>query len=148
MKHPVFLLDVSLLLALLLAEHEFHSLAHNWFRVHGARGWATCPITQAGFIRIACNDALSPVACSLSEASAALASSLEHPNHHFWPDDLGYLSAIAPLRDRVVGYRQVTDAYLLGLALHHHARLATLDRRLQHLLPPSGPARETLVTLV
>lgn len=148
MSRTVVLLDVSLLLALLMDAHESHALAHKWFREVGALGWATCPITQAGFVRIASNEALSPGPCGLGEAAAALEASLQHPHHHFWPDDLMFLDAIAPFRDRVVGPRQVTDAYLLGLALHHRGRLATLDRRLQHLLPAGDASRHTVITLV
>ena len=129
-----FLLDVNVLIALLWPAHEFHRRAHRWFARHARQPWATCPITQAAFVRIVSNPAFSPDAATPREAIAVLEANLKHPSHHFWPDDLGFSDAMRPLHAKLVGHRQVTDVYLLGLALHKRGKLATLDAG--RMLPP------------
>jgi toxin-antitoxin system PIN domain toxin len=137
----VFLLDVNVLLALAWPAHEFHESARRWFMRKGSRSWATCPFTQAAFVRILSNPAFSARAVSLREAVNALKSSLAHPGHHFWADDISFPDAVATFANRLVGHRQVTDAYLLGLALHRKGSLATLDTRIEALLDETGTHR-------
>ena len=136
-----FLLDVNVLLALLWPAHTHHRPAHRWFERHGQHGWATCPITQAGFVRILSNPKFSEDAPSLSEAIAALRESQAHPAHQFWADDLDFSEAVRPFGARLVSPSRVTDAYLIALALHRRAKLATFDRSLPSLLPPDSPER-------
>ena len=128
------LLDVNVLVALHWPGHQFHRGAQDWFARNADRGWATCPFTQAAFVRIISNPAFSPRAVSPAEAIRALTTSLKHPAHRFWPDDITYADAVRSLGGRLVGHKQVTDAYLLGLALHKKGKLATLDRGLAALL--------------
>ena len=89
---------------------------------------ATCPITQAGFVRIVSNPAFSPDAVSPTSAVAILDANLRHEHHRFWKDECGFGDAVSAFRPQLVGHRQVTDAYLLGLALRKRGCLATLDR--------------------
>jgi toxin-antitoxin system PIN domain toxin len=123
-----YLLDVNVLLALSWPDHHFHDRVQDWFGRHGAKGWATCPMVQAGFVRIVSNPAFSPKAVSLKDAIAALRFNTSHPAHQFWPDDVSVATGMANLGDRIVGHQQVTDAYLVELAVHHRGKLATLDR--------------------
>jgi predicted nucleic acid-binding protein len=75
------------------------------------------------------------------DAVGVLEDRLRDPHHRFWSDDIGLPEGVAPFRDRLLGHRQITDAYLLGLAIHHGGKLATLDRGLLSLLPVDSPAR-------
>jgi len=135
----VYLLEVNLLVALLWPEHSFYDIAQEWFQTKGRHGWATCPITQAGFVRITSNPAFSRDAASPQEAASVLRESMRHPHHNFWPDSIGFAEATALFDAQIVGHKQITDAYLLGLAIHNGGKLATLDRSITSLLPPSSP---------
>lgn len=92
--------------------------------------WATCPITQLGFVRLLSNPAFSPDALSVPEALELLAKNVKQPFHEFWADSLSVPRALQPLVDDSAGYRQVTDAYLLALVVRRKACLATFDRGL------------------
>src|SRR5690242_1005480 len=129
------LLDVNVLIALIWPAHAFHSRMQNWFARNSRRGWATCPVTQTGFVRIVSNPAFSSDAVSPEEAVSVLAANLQHRSHQFWADGIGIEEATQAFRHRVVGHQQITDAYLLGLAAHHKGKLATLDRSVAALLP-------------
>ncbi|MGA2743822.1 MAG: TA system VapC family ribonuclease toxin [Candidatus Sulfotelmatobacter sp.] len=121
-----YLLDVNVLLALSWPGHQFHERVQNWFAGHARKGWATCPMVEAGFVRILSNPAFSPQAVSPKEAIDALKFNTKHSAHQFWPDDLPLADALAKLQHR--GHQQITDAYLLALAIHHRGKLATLDQ--------------------
>lgn len=128
-----FLLDVNLLIALAWPEHEAHHRAGTWFARHSRNGWATCPFTQAGFVRIISNPAFSARALSPQNAVAALAANLKLPGHRFWADSISLVDALELPGKRVFGHRQITDAYLLALAVHHKGRLATMDESIGEL---------------
>jgi toxin-antitoxin system PIN domain toxin len=129
-----FLFDVNLLIALMWPAHEDHDRAQQWFAHNAHHGWATCPFTQAAFVRIVANPAFSPDAVTPVEAAALLASNLKHHNHQFWADEIPLTQAIEPFADRLAGHQQVTDAYLLGLAIHRKGKLATMDHAATALL--------------
>jgi uncharacterized protein len=122
-----YLLDVNVLLALAWPNHMHHSEAHDWFQKHRYKGFATCPLTQLGFVRISSNpkftkDAVPPVtALELLDRLTGL------PEHSFWADTLSCKEALAS-DQLIVGHRQLTDLYLLGLAQSHNGVLATFDR--------------------
>ncbi|MDQ6759748.1 MAG: PIN domain-containing protein [Acidobacteriota bacterium] len=122
------LLDVNVLIALLWPAHEAHSAAQAWFARSPRRKWATCPLTQAGFVRIVSNPGFSPQAVSPAQALDVLAANIAHPQHLFWPDSLSVADAVGPFRAKLTGHRQITDAYLLGLALQKKASFVTFDR--------------------
>ena len=127
------LLDLNILTALLWPTHEHHDLAHRWFAARGNASWATCSLTQLGFVRIVANPAFSPDALSPGEALALLAENLTHAGHEYWTDSLQVTAAVKPMESRLQGYRQLTDAYLLALASRHKGVLATFDRGLRTL---------------
>ncbi len=130
-----FLLDVNILVALLWKTHEDHARVQHWFVRNSPKGWATCPFTQAGFVRISSNPASTPNPVKPAEAIEILNKDLVHPAHEFWEDAISFAEAIKPFETRLVGHRQVTDAYLLGLAMHRKGKFATMDRAVLGLLP-------------
>ena len=136
-----YLLDVNVLIALAWPEHESHDKAQHWFARAAGKGWATCPMVEAGFVRIISNPAFSAHAVSPREAMEALDASTRHPDHRFWPDTLPLPNALAPFADQQIGHQQITDLYLLSLAIHHKGKFATLDKRLEGLFPPGSSRR-------
>lgn len=121
------LLDVNVLIALLDADHVSHRQALTWFTEHAERGWASCPITQNGCLRIMSHPNY-PNAPSVSEVADRLRAATSHRAHHFWPDSVSLLDDAVFDRSRVHGPRQLTDAYLLGVAVANGGRFVTFDR--------------------
>lgn len=138
------LLDVNVLVALAWPNHIHHAPAHAWFgRVRDA-GWATTPLTQSGFVRVSSNTRAIPEARTPAEARALLRRIVALEGHVFWPDDVSVAGDGAGPFDGVVGYRQVTDAHLLTLAIRRGGRLATFDRGVVHLVPVGVDAAEAV----
>ena len=142
-----FLLDVNVLVALMWPAHEAHQRVQQWFGRKSGEGWATCPFTQAGFVRIVTNPAFSHDAVTPQEAVKSLEAHLRNPYHRFWPDEVGYAEAVQPLARRLTGHQQVTDGYLLGLAIHKRGKLATMDRTILALLSEKALERDS-VTII
>ena len=109
-----FLLDVNVLVALSWPEHTLHLPARKWFARNSGKGWATCPLVQAGFVRIVSNPAFSSRSVSVQEAVDALHASLQDKAHQFWPDSISIAQAAALLGGIGDGHRRVTDAYLVA----------------------------------
>jgi len=139
-----YLLDTNVLIALLWPAHASHERVLNWFSRHRAKGWATCPLTQAGFVRMVSNPAFSRDAVQPREAIQVLRSNTAAKDHKFWPDEVSVAEAVAFAGVRLVGHQQVTDAYLLGLAIHRGGVLATLDEGAGALVDPKSAAGKTL----
>lgn len=133
------MLDVNVLVALAWPAHVHHEAAHRWFNRSRGAGWATCPATQAGFVRVTSNPSFSPHALSPREAFAQLASMMGVAGHVFWPDDTSLVGSRFLAREKLVGYRQVTDAHLLAIALRHDGSLVTFDRGGRSIIPPGFP---------
>jgi toxin-antitoxin system PIN domain toxin len=129
-----YLLDVNVLIAMAWPTHRGHEKVQEWLARHAHEGWATCPLTQTGFVRILSNPAFSPNALSPAHALALLQANLGHPFHRFWADDLSFTQALESFQPHLAGHQQVTDGYLLGLAIHKKGKLATLDRGVLTLL--------------
>jgi toxin-antitoxin system PIN domain toxin len=143
----VYLLDVNVLIALLWPAHDDHHRVQQWYSNKGHEGWATCPLTQAGFVRIVSNPAFSRDAVSPQEAVKILSANLENASHRFWPDEVSFSQAIQPFADRISGHKQVTDAYLLGLAILKKGILVTLDQSIRVLLPDKSQDRKSVEVL-
>ena len=141
------LLDVNVLIAMTWPSHESHGKVQRWLSELGRERWASCPFTQTAFVRILSNPAFSPNALTAVDAVALLQSNLGHSAHQFWHDDIGLVEAMALLQRKLVGHQQVTDAYLLALAIHNKGRLATLDRKLTALLPEKTAARDVVTVI-
>jgi toxin-antitoxin system PIN domain toxin len=142
-----FLLDVNVLIAMAWPTHNAHEKVQEWLARHAREGWATCPLTQTGFVRILSNPAFSPNALTPSDALTLLQANLGHPAHRFWADELGLGQALEPFTGRLAGHQQVTDAYLLGLAMSKKGRLVTMDRAVRTLLPDKIPERDFVVVI-
>lgn len=129
-----FLLDVNVLIALTWPTHIHHGPVRGWFERKASGGWATCPITQLGFVRVSSNPGIIRDAVAPREAIAMLERLMDLPGHQFWPDEFA-LAAAGPFASlALVGHRQLTDAYLLSLAQRHDGKLATLDRGVASLI--------------
>jgi toxin-antitoxin system PIN domain toxin len=123
-----YLLDVNVLVALTWPNHVHHVDALTWFDRVGSASWATCPITQLGFVRVSANPTINRDAVRPAEAVAVLQRLTDLPGHQFWPDELPLAGAPTFNSLSLIGHRQVTDAYLLVLAEQHDGKLATFDR--------------------
>ena len=142
-----FLLGVNVLIAMAWPTHRDHQKVHEWLARHARDGWATCPLTQASFVRILSNPAFSANALTPTDALTLLQANLAHPAHRFWADEVSMIDSLKPLAQKLAGYQQVTDAYLLGLAIHKRGKLATMDRAVRTLLPDKSPEREFVVLI-
>lgn len=139
-----YLLDTNLLIALLWPSHASHEVAVKWFARHRGKGWATCPLTQAGFVRIVSNPGFSRDAVQPRDAIRVLSANTAATDHVFWGQDLPLAEGVSFAGIRLMGHQQVTDAYLLGLAVHRGGMLATLDGRIAALTEPGGAERKAL----
>ena len=143
-----YLLDTNLLIALLWPSHEKHGLALAWFTRHRAKGWVTCPFTQAGFVRIVSNPAFSRDAVQPRDAVQVLSANAAAKDHTFWPDELPVAEALAFAGVRLLGHQQVTDAYLLGHAIRRNGVLATLDERIAAITEPKSAEMKAMENLM
>jgi uncharacterized protein len=134
----VALLDINVLVGLLSEDSEFHAAAQRWFLQNARKGWATCPFTEAGFVRIISNPASSRHVIRPTQAIEILEDSVKFPVHEFWKDDLTLAEATADFREYLTGHQQTNDAYLLGLTAKHKARIVTFDRGLPALAAAAG----------
>jgi toxin-antitoxin system PIN domain toxin len=118
------LLDVNALVALAWDSHVHHATMRSWFNERSASGWATCPITESGFVRVSSNRKSIPNAIGVDAARAVLAALRSLDGHRFVVDDVSITDPDVPT---LSGYRQVTDAHLLTLARRRKLRLVTFD---------------------
>jgi len=123
----VALLDVNVLLALAWPNHQHHGAAHAWFHREAGRGWATCALTQLGFIRLSSNPAYTPAPVTPRAAAALLGQLTAHTAHHYWAS---LAEPASHAFARALGHQQVVDAYLVSVAERHQGRLVTFDRRI------------------
>ena len=124
----IALLDVNVLVALFDPMHVNHEDAHRWFGLNQRRGWSTCPITINGCIRVLSNPAYPTLTTTPAEVAERLRDFCATAHHHFWPDSVSLTDEALFRWPMFVGHQQLTDVYLLGLAVHNHGRLATFDR--------------------
>jgi toxin-antitoxin system PIN domain toxin len=139
------LLDVNMLVALGWSSHAHHEVARDWIERNRDFGWATCPITQNAFARISSNTAFTPDAVAPSMAVQLLRNLTHTKGHVFWPDDMALVDL--DLSGMILGHKQVTDVYLLGLAKYHSGRLVTLDQKIASMLPRASRLLDHLEVL-
>lgn len=139
------LLDINVLIALLDEDHVHHERARRWLMEHQGAGWASCPLTQNGCVRIMSQPAY-PNPLPTSAVIERLALAVAHPSHEFWAADISLLDEGIADRTRIHGPRQVTDLYLLALAVRRGGRLATFDAGLS-LSAVHGAGRKRLVAI-
>ena len=133
------LLDVNVLVALLWPRQRYHLAAQVWFARVRDDGWATCPITQLGVVRVLSTRSVSQGALNILTATVGLDRILTEGMHVWWPADIDLVSP--PFReslDHVQGPGQLTDRYLLALAAANDGVLATFDRSIGAALPANS----------
>lgn len=141
----VSLLDVNVLVALFDPDHVHHDLAHDWFADHRAAGWATCAMTEAGFVRVITNPKYQADPPRPAAVVDQLNKFCRSGHHHFW-------ATTVSLRDKAVfslgaarGHAQITDVYLLGMAKQMDGTLATFDRSIPLAAVPGATNRHLAV---
>lgn len=139
------LLDVNVPVALLDRNHEKRQDTANWFNSNYADGWLSCPLPQNGCIRILSQPRY-PNRLDISEAIRRLQSTISDEHHSFIPDDVSLFDQALIDLSTLSGFRQLTDVYLLALAVAHDARLVTLDTRIP-LHAVHGATEEHLVVI-
>lgn len=123
------LFDVNVLLALFQPDHVHFERTQEWWKANESDGWASCPLTQNGFARILSQQSYrKPL--PTAEAIARLAEQVERTNHKFWSDDVSIADREVFDQSGILGPNQITDAYLLALAVKNGGRLATLDQNI------------------
>jgi hypothetical protein len=120
------LLDVNVLYALMARNHIHHSVVEAWFYASTEMRWAICSFTEAGFLRNA--TAVRAGQIEMAEATAILKKLAEHPGYHYLPITEDWHTLCGPFFQRLFGTKQVTDAYLLGLAVRNGMVLVTMDK--------------------
>jgi uncharacterized protein len=123
------LLDVNVLIALHDAQHVHHASAAAWFGEHVTEGWASCPLTQNGALRVMSQPAY-PQAFPVGELMTRLHRSFGNALHEFWADDISLADPARFRAEHIHGHRQLTDIYLLALAVRHGGRFVTFDTRI------------------
>jgi toxin-antitoxin system PIN domain toxin len=123
----VALLDVNVLIALFDPAHVHHEAAHNWFEINRKYRWATCPLTENAFVRVLSNPSYPGQTTTIEDAASRLRTFCSEREHVFWPDSVSIRERGRFRWNHVQGHRQVTDVYLLALAISNQGRLATFD---------------------
>lgn len=121
------LFDVNFLVAMFDEDHVHHERAHQWWDANRADGWASCPLTQNGFVRVL-SQSTTRTKVSPPAALELLRTATGEEGHVFWPDDISLVEIRRFNSTRILGPKQLTDIYLLGLAVKNGGRLTTFDR--------------------
>ena len=129
-----YLLDANALIALGWPAHEHHERMMAWFKNQARQGWATTPFTQAAFVRIISQPVFSGSTIGPLEAAELLSRNLSHRDHTFFPLDMEITEVTGLCTGGLMGHRQVTDAYLLALAVKRKCKLVTFDSGVGQLL--------------
>ncbi|MXZ69890.1 MAG: PIN domain-containing protein [Acidobacteria bacterium] len=139
------LLDVNVLIALAWPNHVHHGAARSWFARWRATGWATCAMTEAGFVRVSCNPSAVKQSVTPAEAIALLSRLRQLESHTYWAMDRSITALPSAILARIQGHRQITDAMLVALAMQYGGQLATFDAGLADLL--TTEARRSIRTI-
>ena len=129
-----YLLDANALIALGWTQHEHHEKISRWFRNHAREGWATCAFTHAAFVRVIAQPAFSGHSIGVTEIVELLLRNTAHPKHRLLSLDFGFEEVMGWCTGGLLGHRQVTDAWLLALAIRHRIKLVTFDAGIRQLL--------------
>lgn len=135
----VSLLDANVLIALADQDHLFAKEARDWFKTTGASGFATCPLTENALVRIMANKSYPSGARPVGLLLEILREYRKLPGHRFWPDDISLCDLELFSPEMLQRSADVTDSYLLALAVRNNGRLATFDRKLTGATVIGGP---------
>ena len=141
-----YLLDINVLIALFDPAHIHHEAAHQWLLTLSSPQWASCPLTQNGFVRILSSPGYPNLVTSQAQLIDRLRVFCAQPGHIFWPDAVSLTDQTLFDPTKLASHRQVSDLYLAGLAMHYGGRLATFDSSIPVRALVNPPAQ--LVTVV
>jgi uncharacterized protein len=140
----IALLDVNVLVSLFDSAHVRHGDAQSWLGANRSAGWATCPLTQNGCVRVLSQPRY-PGSLSVPEITRRLGAAIRARDHRFWPDSVSICDPDLFEPDRLLGPGLLTDVYLLGLAVAHGGRFVTFDRALTRSAVRGAAAPSLLV---
>jgi len=141
----IHLLDVNVLVALFDPNHIHHEAAHGWFASARGSGWATCPLTENGLVRVLSNPAYPGRRTTVADAVDRLRRFTQSGSHTRWPDDISLLDPAHVDAGHLAGHKEITDVYLLALAVQHDGALATFDTTMRISAAPGAEARHLKV---
>ena len=127
------LLDLNVLIALTDETHQHYRTAKKWLHSLGQESWGICPFTESGYLRVTTNPTMHTGARDLKKSVAVLQELTRQPGYHYWPITHSWAELTSLFADRIFGHQQVTDAYLLGLAIKEDGVLVTFDRGMKFL---------------
>lgn len=142
---PGYLLDLNALIALADPDSIHHEAMQRWFESEGKRDWGVCPLTESGFVRVTTNPKYGSQGRTVAQATAILAEMAKITGYRYWPITQSWTELTAPFASRIKGHQQITDAYLLGLAIRHKGILVTFDTSISYLA--SKEFQKNLLTL-
>ncbi len=138
------LFDVNVLIAILDEDHVHHWVAHEWWAANRFAGWATCPLTENGMTRVMSQSTYkNPITTTF--AIDLLTEQVTKTDHVFWPDDVSLRDTALFDPGRILGPNQITDVYLLALAVKNGGRLVTFDRAIPVGAMRGAEARHVVV---
>ncbi len=135
------LLDVNGLIALITEDHVHHRVMKDWFEPPGLQ-WALCAFTEAGVLRYLTRQKM--LGIRMEVATSILANLAQQASYHYQGISADWQTLTRPFAKRIFGHNQITDAYLLGLAVRENLVLVTFDRAMLHL---AGEYREHVLLL-
>jgi uncharacterized protein len=140
-----YLLDLNALIALVDPDSIHYEAMQRWFDSAGHRDWGVCPLTESGFVRVTTNPKYSGPNRTVAQASAILAELSKIIGYRYWPMTESWVVMTAPFAPRIKGHQQVTDAYLLGMAIREEGTLVTFDASISYLA--GSEFKDNLLTL-
>lgn len=142
----IALLDVNVLVALFDPAHIHHEAAHRWFARNRKSGWATCPSTINGCVRVLSNPSYPVIEATPAEVANRLRAICRASDHHFWADAVTLTDEGLFRTSSIAEHKQITDVYLLGLSVRNHGRLATFDQSIpMKAVLGAGPAHLAVI---
>ena len=146
-----YLLDVNVLIVLAWPAHQHHTPATMWFEQQASSGWATCAITESSFVRITSQPSFTASAgydpVTVDQAGKMLRANIAHKNHQFLDLNFGFDKVLSTCTGGLQGHRQITDAYLLTLAIQNKRQLVTFDSGIGSLLATTDERHKHLLVL-
>ena len=132
------LLDVNVLIALTEPGHIHYEMAQKWFNSSGKNSLGICPLTEVGFVRVTTSPSFRPGPRTQEQAIAILQMLKGQSGYRYWKIDENetWVMVTTPFASRIFGHQQVTDAYLLGLAIKEDGVLVTFDKAIEYMAAP------------
>ncbi len=136
---PKYLLDVNALIALADPDSDDYPAIQRWFDADGNENWGVCPLTEAGFIRVTTNPKYRGPGRTVAQATAILAEFSKTNGYSYWSIRDPWTDLTASFASRIQGHNQITDAYLLGMAIKENGVLVTFDKAVAYMAGSEFP---------